>query len=171
MRNDQRKITWSWYFLGQSYSNQGQYELAETMFNFILPIWKKEYGENSSAVTIIISELALVYREQGDLAKAEQYSKKAIKLITQLDGKRVIWGVSLEKIISLVEQILGTNHPELASSLNSLALSYYKKGSYQEAEALYLRAIEIVEKTFGEEHTELVSYRNNLAELYLARVS
>jgi tetratricopeptide (TPR) repeat protein len=49
------------------------------------------------------------------------------------------------------EKTLGTDHPDVATSLNNLALLYSTTGKYSEAEPLYKRALEISEKALGNE--------------------
>ena len=49
---------------------------------------------------------------------------------------------------------LPENHPELAIHLNNLALLYESQRKYEEAEPLFLQAIEILEQSSGEEHPD-----------------
>ena len=63
----------------------------------------------------------------------------------------------------------GPQDPRLATSLNNLALLYYRQGEYIEAEPLYLRALAIDEKALGSDHPALAIDLNNLAELYRAQ--
>jgi len=48
--------------------------------------------------------------------------------------------------------ILPTTHPRLATNLNNLALIYYIRGGYSEAEPLFKRSLAIMEKVVGPEH-------------------
>jgi tetratricopeptide (TPR) repeat protein len=47
---------------------------------------------------------------------------------------------------------LGSDHPDVTTSLNNLASLYYSQGRYSEAEPLYLRSLEIKDKVLGENH-------------------
>ncbi len=64
------------------------------------------------------------------------------------------------------EKALGKDHPDYASSLNSLAIVYKKMGQYEKAETLYLEAKAIREKALGKDHPDYASSLNNLALLY-----
>jgi len=64
------------------------------------------------------------------------------------------------------EQQLGSNHPDVATSLNGLASLYQEQGKYAEAESLMQRALAIDEQIFGSEHQKVATDLNNLAELY-----
>ena len=62
----------------------------------------------------------------------------------------------------IFENILGAEHPEVATVLNNLARMYETKGYYGRAEPFYRRALAIREKTLGPEHPEVASSLNNL---------
>ena len=42
--------------------------------------------------------------------------------------------------LQIQEKALGPDHPDVATSLNNLALLYYNQGQYAKAEPLYQRA-------------------------------
>ena len=64
------------------------------------------------------------------------------------------------------QQLLGDNHPHVATSLNNLAHLYYSQVRYSEAEPLYLETINIFRERLGENHphTQTV-YQNYLMML------
>ena len=64
------------------------------------------------------------------------------------------------------ENRLGTDHPDLAITLNNLAGLYRLQGRYSEAEPLYLRALQISEQQLGADHPDTATSLNNLAGLY-----
>ncbi|MEA5448860.1 tetratricopeptide repeat protein [Leptolyngbya sp. CCNP1308] len=64
------------------------------------------------------------------------------------------------------EQQLGADHPDVAISLNNLALLYKSMGRYGEAEPLYERSLAIDEQVYGKDHLEVAADLNNLAALY-----
>ena len=63
-------------------------------------------------------------------------------------------------------QVVGTMHPDVAESLNNLALLYWNQGRYTEAEPLLLRSLAIREQHLGPEHLRTSESLNNLALLY-----
>jgi CHAT domain-containing protein len=71
-----------------------------------------------------------------------------------------------ERVLETRERVLGMEHPDVASALNSLALIYYNKNDYLKAEPLYQRALNIREKLQGLEHPTVAAYLDNLANLY-----
>jgi tetratricopeptide (TPR) repeat protein len=65
-----------------------------------------------------------------------------------------------------VKQRLGGEHLDIALSLTHLALLYESQGKYEEAEPLFLSALEMYKRLLGEEHLDVAASLNNLAELY-----
>jgi tetratricopeptide (TPR) repeat protein len=68
--------------------------------------------------------------------------------------------------LEVVRKRLGEDHPDVATSLNNLALLYESQGKYEEAEPLYRSALEMYKRLLGEEHSYVATSLNNLAELY-----
>jgi tetratricopeptide (TPR) repeat protein/transcriptional regulator with XRE-family HTH domain len=64
------------------------------------------------------------------------------------------------------EQILGPDHPQTASSLDSLARCYTVLGKQAEAESLLQQALHIYEQALGPDHPHMASPLCNLAILY-----
>src|SRR2546422_10812580 len=55
------------------------------------------------------------------------------------------------------EKTLGPDHPDVAASLNNLALLYRTKGQYAQAEPLYQRSLAISEKALGPDHPSVAT--------------
>jgi tetratricopeptide (TPR) repeat protein len=71
-----------------------------------------------------------------------------------------------EEALKVAEDTFGSDHLNVAISLNNLAGLYISKGNYAEIEPLYKRALEIVEKAHGPDHPDVAISLKNLAELY-----
>ncbi len=56
--------------------------------------------------------------------------------------------------MTIVEHVLGPEHPETAILLDSLAYFSRFQGKYEQAQALHQQALRIKEQTFGPEHPE-----------------
>jgi tetratricopeptide (TPR) repeat protein len=61
---------------------------------------------------------------------------------------------------------LGNEHPDVATSLNNLALLYQMQGRYSEAEPLYYEALQLEQRLLGNDHSSIATCLNNLALLY-----
>jgi tetratricopeptide (TPR) repeat protein len=51
-----------------------------------------------------------------------------------------------QRVVAIQQKTLGPEHPDVATSLNNLAVLYRVQGRYTEAEVLYKRSLEITEK-------------------------
>ena len=60
---------------------------------------------------------------------------------------------------------LGLGHPDVAASLNNLAILYHTQGDYAEAEPLYRRSLAIQEKALGSEHPDVAKVLGSFAVL------
>jgi tetratricopeptide (TPR) repeat protein len=71
-----------------------------------------------------------------------------------------------ERCLSVTEARFGSEHPDVATSLNNLAYLYDSLGRYSEAEPLYVRALALYKRLLGDEHPDVATSLNNLAYLY-----
>ena len=93
----------------------------------------------------LMNNLANVYYVQGDYEKALEYYGKAL---------------------AIHERVLGSEHPDTASTYNNLAIVYHAQGDYEKALEYYGKALAIRERVLGSEHPDTVSTYNNLAVAY-----
>ena len=99
-----------------------------------------------------------------ELQEAEKLSQQAIQLYQQ--GKYTEAIPLAEKALAIREKVLGSEHKDIAQSLNNLAVLYREQENYTKAEPLYLRSLAILEKVLGKEHRSVATSLNNLALLY-----
>ncbi|MBX7221501.1 MAG: CHAT domain-containing protein [Blastocatellia bacterium] len=71
-----------------------------------------------------------------------------------------------QQALAVQEKTLGSDHPEVAASLQTIAELYRVKGDFSQPEALLLRALAIQEKALGPEHTVVATTLNTLAIFY-----
>jgi tetratricopeptide (TPR) repeat protein len=71
-----------------------------------------------------------------------------------------------EEALTVAEKAFGPDHPNVATSLNTLAFLYNAQGKYAKAESLYERSLKIREKALGTEHPEVATTCENMAGLY-----
>ena len=68
--------------------------------------------------------------------------------------------VVAKKALQVAEQNVGPNHPDVATSLNNLALLYQTQGQYAQAEPLYKRSLAIPGKNFATNDLIPFAYKN-----------
>ena len=100
------------------------------------------FGPEHPTTAASLSNLALLYDDQGLYAKAE---------------------LLLQQVLAISEEVLGPEHPDTASSLNSLGVHYGIQGLDAKSEPLLKRALRIREKMLGPEHRLTASSFINLA--------
>ena len=71
----------------------------------------------------------------------------------------------LIRALGVAERVLGSDHPDIATTLTHLAVVAQKQGRMEEAVAFQLRALSIEEQSFGVEHPALVPRLVDLAAL------
>ena len=75
----------------------------------------------------------------------------------------------LKRTISIYENVLVPDHPDVATLINDVAEQYRKQGRYAEAEPLHMRSLAIRERALGPDHPDVGTSLNSIAELYVAR--
>ncbi len=103
-----------------------------------------DYAKNDNLIWAF-EGLGRVYKSQGAYTQAEQ---------------------CYQKNLQVCRDRFGQEHPDIAASLNNLALLYYLQGRYNEAEPLYLEALSMRRKLLEQKHPDIAASLNNLALLY-----
>ena len=99
-------------------------------------------------VALRFQNRAAKYHSQGDAVRPEGLYLRA------LDMQQTVWG---------------SDHPEVAHTLNNLALYYKQLGRLAEARSLYERALVIFRNTQGASHQNTATTMYNLAQLFKAQ--
>ncbi len=71
-----------------------------------------------------------------------------------------------QEALSIQRERLGDRHPDVAFSLNNLAVLYIEQGRYGESEPLMQEALSIQRERFGDRHPDVATSLTNLAVLY-----
>jgi tetratricopeptide (TPR) repeat protein len=128
--------------LGSLYQAQGQYSLAEPLYQRTLSIWEQALGPDHPWVAYPLNGLATLSREQGQYSLAERLYQRALAIGQQQSG-----------------------HPETATTLHDLAHFYELRNQSDQALALYQQALAIREQQLGSEHPRTVETRTRYAHL------
>ncbi|WP_333803344.1 tetratricopeptide repeat protein, partial [Sulfurospirillum sp.] len=89
--------------------------------------------------------LGVIYDSKGNYDKALEWYEKALKIR---------------------EKVLGSNHPDSATTYNNIAGVYHSKGIYDKALKWYEKALEIREKVLGLNHPSTATTYNEIARVY-----
>jgi non-specific serine/threonine protein kinase/serine/threonine-protein kinase len=88
-----------------------------------------------------MSNLAMLYRDQGKYAQAEPLSIK---------------------VIEVQRRTLGEEHPDTLLSMNSLGVLYRDQRKFAQAEPLSTKVLELQRRLLGEEHPETLNAMGQL---------
>jgi tetratricopeptide (TPR) repeat protein len=111
----------------------------------LLCLHRAEAREESLPFASLTYKVAQYLREQSRYAEAEPLYQRALRI---------------------QEQVLGPEHPEVATLLNYLSAMYHEQSKYAEAERLLQRVLRIREQVLGPEHPDVARTLNNLALIY-----
>ena len=103
----------------------GDLDKALKLFNRVLSIWKKDFGEEHPEVAKAYYEIADIYYKRENHDKALDF---------------------LNKAITIQEKILDKEHPDLALSYNKIGNVYDDLNDYDKALDYYTKALTINEK-------------------------
>jgi CHAT domain-containing protein/Tfp pilus assembly protein PilF len=116
---------------------------------------------------IHVPELRTATKKDFTLNEARLLTTKATQLWRQ--GKLDDALPLAERSLAIREKELGPEHPDVATSLFSLANIYSDKGDFPKAEEFYLHALDVRKKALGPEHVSVSAILNNLGILYKDR--
>ena len=112
-----------------------------------------------SAIAVQDYSRSLFEREQvrGYLNRAFDYAD---------DLGSVYEAVELDVAVSVVEDVLGPDHPDTLGVRNNLAVAYESVGRFGEAIELFEQVLAERERVLGADHPDTLNARNNLAGAY-----
>ena len=166
----------------------GEYAKAEPLYE-ALRIFQKVLGPEHPDTATSLNNLAELYQDMGEYAKAEPLLQEALRIRQKVLGsEHPDTATSLNNLAELYrvfgeyakaeplyqeglrirQKVFGPENPDTTISLNNLALLYQNMGEYAKAEPLYQEALRIRQKVFGPEHADTALSLNNLAFLYQA---
>jgi tetratricopeptide (TPR) repeat protein len=147
-------------------------------------------GREHPDTAVSLNNLAVLLKEQGDLAGARPLYERALAIwekilgpehsdtATSLDNLAVLLEVQgdlagarplLERALAIREEVLGPDHASTATSLNNLGLLLQAQGDLAGARPLLVRALAIREKVLDPEHPDMATSLSNLGLLLQAQ--
>ncbi len=139
-------------------------QVAEMAGNYRLVVQAKQKEAPTGRYEIRVAELRAATEKDRALQEARKLSTESVRL--RRAGKDEEARPLAERALELREKALGPEHPDVAHSLNNLAILYHLKGDYAKAEPLYQRSLAIMEKALGPEHLDVKYPLGGLADIY-----
>jgi tetratricopeptide (TPR) repeat protein len=120
----------------------GKYDEAVKM-HFSVVHWREAKPGGLDEYTLVAyRNLGEALREQGDLTKAEVYTRRAFNGLAET---------------------LGAEHPSTLASMANLASTFWNQGRWAEAEELGVQVLETRKRVLGAEHPSTLTSMANLA--------
>jgi tetratricopeptide (TPR) repeat protein len=171
---------------GSYFHGRAIYSEARLHFERALAISEKGFGPEHRSTAASLSNLALLLKDQGDLAGARPLFERALAIAEKgfgpdhpntarilnnlavvlqdqgdIEGARPLF----ERALAIFEKALGPEHPDTATSLNTRALLCEAQGDLAGARPFFERALTIKEKTLGPEHPDTATSLDHIANL------
>jgi tetratricopeptide (TPR) repeat protein len=130
-----------------------QYFLPLDDLKALIQQTEEKRGEKDPSLATLYARMGQIYKQRLERGECRDYQQElalAIKYFSK--------AANLQKELGLEEGF--------ASTLNNLAELYRTQGRYDQAEPLYLQALELRKRLLGEDHPDVATSLNNLAELY-----
>ncbi len=165
---------------------QERYYEAEPYAKKLIDLTRHTRLQSPLLSTEAMNLLALIYANQGKLARAEELYKDSLAIrqrkwpneneqvsdsLTNLGllytnfGKYEEAERLLNEALRIRDKILSSNHPKIGAAFNNLGNFYFKIGLMVKAERYYSRSIEILENATDNE-AAITAPLNNLADIY-----
>ncbi|HET6881144.1 MAG TPA: CHAT domain-containing tetratricopeptide repeat protein [Pirellulales bacterium] len=166
---------------------KADYRAAARQYERALALSQRAFGNDAVETAVVLSNLAHVYRNMGEFARAEPLYQRTLKLfesalgpnepgvatiLNNLAALNVDMGQYIkaeplyQRSLKIREAKLGPDHRDVAISLNNIGILYQEMGRHAEAEPLYQRSLKIWEAKLGPDHLDVALCLNNLAYLY-----
>lgn len=129
--------------LGDVLFDLGEYAQAESLFHASLRIRRAAYGEHE-AVAEALTNHAMALQALGDHDEAESLYRASL---------------------AMKRDLLGEQHPEIATTLSTLAWVLSEKSEFEEAEQLYRESLAMRRAVYADGHPRIAIGLNNLATL------
>ncbi len=107
---------------------------------------EKSFGPNHIEVAEVLNSMGLVLKKRADYDGAEEYYKRAIRIVQDTFGHN-------------------QEHYKLGIYYNNLADLDRKRNRFDDALQLYQRALTSIEKTLGPQHSEAAEILHNIGQV------
>jgi tetratricopeptide (TPR) repeat protein len=174
--------------LGVILAGQAHFSEAQNELEIALALRQKWLPTNDPFIGETLNNLGFMYRQQGRMSEAERTSLRAISILerhppsSELGLAHNNLGSLLastahlseaarefKEAIAIWQVVYGTDHPNIAIALSSLATVHAIRHQYAEADKLLQRAMEIDQRLLPAGHVQIGLDLNNAAMFAVQR--
>ncbi|MEW6498823.1 MAG: tetratricopeptide repeat protein, partial [Cyanobacteriota bacterium] len=139
-----------------STDDDDQYFLPLEDLKALIQQTEEKRGEKDPSLGTLYGRMGEIYSQRLKRGECQDYQQE-LALALEYFSK----AANLQKELGLEE--------DFASTLSNLAYLYYYQGRYDQAEPLFVQALELRKHLLGEEHSLVAESLNDLAELYYSQ--
>jgi tetratricopeptide (TPR) repeat protein/CHAT domain-containing protein len=171
----------------QALHQRGQYSEAAAVASLSCDAIESAYGKDHPKLAAALNNFGAMLTYVGRYPEAEQALLRAVAICEDREETETsIYATCLhhlarvyqetdrdrkameanERALAIRRGVLGADHPDVASSLNSLGVLAAAQQRYTDSRELFRKTLEIEEKALPDDHPHLASTRANLAETY-----
>ncbi len=156
--------------LGEVYRLLGRYTDAESMFRKAVSIRESLMGRDKLRLASALNNLGTTqlqkFRAGATNGIGTSNSVASLGETQRAQQQFAEADANLQRALQIKKEILGANHPDVATSINNLAALRQDAGDPAGAEKLYLEALAIREAQSPADRPALASVLNNLGTLH-----
>ena len=161
---------YTWQLANERDRAQTEAEKAKQISAFLTDLFKVSDPGESRGKTITAQELlergaARIDKELADQPEVQAEMMAVMGSVYQSLGLYHNAMPLFEKGLEIRKRIHGPSHPDVAASVNSLALVTQDLGDYPKAEKLFRQALAMRRELLGESHADVAESLNELASL------
>jgi len=139
-----------------STDDDDQYFLPLDDLKALIQQTEEKRGKKDPSLATLYARMGQIYKQRLERGEFQDYQQE-LALAIEYFSK----AADLQKELGFEE--------DFASTLNNLAYLYDSQGRYDQAEPLYLQALELRKRLLGEDHPDVAQSLNNLAGLYYSQ--
>ena len=161
--------------LGQTYSGLGMHTAAMEIYDSVIAIKRRIFGEDHAKVADTIHNMGVVLKDLGHFDRAIEYFQKAqemyeraclypdtVRVANTIKNLGVVYSqkghhpkaIEYFQCAMQLEKQYGSNELGIASSLNNIGVAHARLGLYPEALMLYQEALGLLTRIRGPNHVE-----------------
>lgn len=176
-------------YIGRAYHALGAYASARIHLERALELCRQHPDIKESALFLVLSDLAVLYFDQCEYAKAAPLLQEALALsrlqgserpdtLMSLNGLALILAKQeqfaeaeaiLVKVVAVAKRMLGPDNPDTLEAMNSLAWCYWEQDKFDEAAPLFEQALDGRRRVLRDDHPYTLKTMQNLAMAYLGQ--
>ncbi|HET7462528.1 MAG TPA: tetratricopeptide repeat protein [Longimicrobium sp.] len=162
----------------------GHPALAGDLFASVTSVSARRLGEEHPTTLAAMHNLALMRRDRGDHAGAQELQDRVLEASRRILGDEhpdtltAMNNLALvrrargdlagaqqlqERVLEAGRRIFGEKHPVTLTAMGNLASTRSKRGDHAGAQELEERVLEVMRHMLGEEHPDTLTAMNNLA--------